>query len=257
MPVLAQSGRWGCAPARSSGEPALIRKANAVARVRPVGVRDRHAAAQLRVRRKDGVGLGVDPRDEERSDRCDVTDRFPRSDPAFEAGDVGVDHLLVAIDGEQQGHVDVDAASCRPRRLGCIRRTRTVATAARLVGGPQQIGGTTDVVERDREEELLPVAHARGGEGGELVVVELGVGDRLREDGRVRRRTCDRRLRDQLCEPPAREQVARERVEPDRDAGVMQSLKAIHVLLVRLAPGSLRIRNEIIGGRCSVFGRTS
>ena len=196
MPVLAHSGRWGCAPARSSASQRRSREASAVARVCPVGVRDRHSAAQLRVRREDGVGLGVDPRDEERGDRCDGADRFPRLDPAFEAGDVGVDDLLVAVDGEQQRHVDVDT-TCREgldrgqSRLGGRNLDHRVGPGDpgpqlerlldRGLGVIGDIGGAlegheavatassrrrraavgrrpADVVERDREEELSAVA---------------------------------------------------------------------------------------------------
>ena len=38
-------------------------------------------------------------------------DRLAGGDAALEAAQVGLDHLLVALDGEQQRHVDVDAAS--------------------------------------------------------------------------------------------------------------------------------------------------
>ena len=80
------------------------------------------------------------------------------------------------------------------------------------------------------EEQLPEVADASHRDGGELVVIQIGVRDRLREDRRVRRRPRDRRTGDQLCEPAAVEQVARERVEPDRHAGVVELPEADHGL---------------------------
>jgi hypothetical protein len=75
-----------------------------------VGVRDRHAAAERGVGPEHLVGPGVDARDEERRDRGDGVDGLPAPRASLEAGDVRVDHLLVARDGEQQRDVDVHAA---------------------------------------------------------------------------------------------------------------------------------------------------
>ena len=104
---------------------------------------------------------------------------------------------------------------------GALEGHEAVAPAAGVVGGAQQVGGAADVVEREREEQLLRVADARGG-GAELLVVAVGAGDRLGEDGRVRGRAGDRAVGDQRGERAAVQQLPRERVEPDRDAGVVQ-----------------------------------
>ena len=48
---------------------------------------------------------------------------------------------------------------------GALERDEAVAAAARLVGGPQQVGGAADVLERELEEQLLRVADAGGGGG--------------------------------------------------------------------------------------------
>ena len=55
-----------------------------------------------------------------------------------------------------------------------------------VVRGPEQVGGPADVVEREREEELLRVARARSHEAPDLVVVTIGARDRLGEDRGVR-----------------------------------------------------------------------
>ena len=136
-------------------------------------------------------------------------DRLPARHAPLEAGEVGVDDLLVARDGEQQRDVDVDAAGGElldrgdaglgggdldhhvgpreaapelerllDRRRGVVgevgralERDEAVAPAAGVVGRAQQVGGAADVVEREREEELLRVAHAGGDGRAELVVV--------------------------------------------------------------------------------------
>ena len=213
-----------------------------------------------------GVGLGVDARDEERGDRGDGVDRLPARHAPLEAGEVGVDDLLVALDGEQQRDVDVDAAGGElldrgdpglgggnldhhvgPRealpqlerlldgRRGVVgevgralERDEPVAPVAGVVGRAQQVGGTADVVEREREEELLRVAHARGDRRADLVVVGVRARDRLGEDRGVGGRPGHRAVGDQRREGAAVQQLARERVEPDRDAGVVQLLEAVH-----------------------------
>ena len=110
-----------------------------------------------------------------------------------------------------------------------------VAPVARLVGGAQQVGGAADVVERELEEQLLRVANPGGDGGAELVVVAVGAGDRLGEDRGVRGRAGDRAVGDQRRERAAVQQLARERVEPDRDAGVVQLLEAVHAALASVA----------------------
>src|SRR5829696_9875108 len=93
-------------------------------------------------------------------------------------------------------------------------------------------------VERECEEQLLRVVRSVGDGGAQLVVVAVGTGDRLREDRWVRGRPRDRAVRDQPGELAAVQQLSRERVEPDRDAGVVKRLEAIHAEPPRIAEAS-------------------
>ena len=250
-----------------------------------MGVGDRDAAAQRGVGGKQRVGLGVDARDEERGHRGDRVDGLAGGRAPLEAGEVGVDHLLVARDGEQQRDVDVDAAGGElldrgdpglggghldhhvgpgepapqlerllDRGLGVVgevgralERDEPVASVALVVGGAQQVGGPADVVERELEEQLLRVAHPGGDGGAQLVVVAVGAGDRLGEDRRVRGRAGHRAVGDQRGEVAAVQQLARERVEPDRDAGVVQRLEAVHATLPSLDGRELLERDVGVG----------
>ena len=92
----------------SQHPPTLAAKPRPVAPVSQMGVGDRHPAAQRRVGPERGVGLGIDARDKERGHRGDPSDRLAGGDPSLEAAQVGLDHLLVAFDGEEQRDVDVD-----------------------------------------------------------------------------------------------------------------------------------------------------
>ena len=100
--------------ARAERSPARCQRvAGEALQIAPVGVvrvGDRDPPAQRRIGRERGIGLGVDARDEERGDRRDPVDRLARGDPALQAAQIGLDDLLVALDGEQQRDVDVDAA---------------------------------------------------------------------------------------------------------------------------------------------------
>ena len=187
----------------------------------------------------------------------------PRDHPPLEAGEVGVDDLLVALDGEQQRDVDVDATGgelldggdaglgggnldhhvgpreAPPQRQGLLdgrrgvvcqvgrafERDEPVAPVAGVVGRAQQVGRMADVVEREREEELLRVVHTGGDRRADLVVVGVRAGDRLGEDGGVGGRPGHRAVGDQRREGAAVQQLARERVQPDRDAGIVQLLR--------------------------------
>ena len=133
-----------------------------------------------------------------------------------------------------------------------LERDEAVAPVARVVGGAQQVGGAADVVERELEEELLRVANAGGDGGAQLVVVAVGAGDRLGEDRRVRGRAGDRAVGDQRRERAAVEQLARERVEPDRDAGVVELLEAVHA-----APASVAGARSSSGTSGSARRRSS
>ena len=86
----------------------------------------------------------------------------------------------------------------------------------------QDLRGAAHIVESEREEQLRGSSDAGRDERRELLVVAVRSRDRLGEDRRIGRRTADAELVDELGEVAALEQVARELVEPDRDAGRMQ-----------------------------------
>ena len=115
-----------------------------------------------------------------------------------------------------------------------------VAPAARLVDRTQQVGGAADVVEREREEELLRVAHAGGDGGAELVVVAVGAGDRLGEDRRVRGRAGDRAVGDQLGERRRSSSSSRESVSSQIETPASCSCWR------RFMPRSLHRRDEVL-----------
>ena len=75
------------------------------------------------------------------------------------------------------------------------KETKPSRPVAGLVGRAQQVGGAADVVERELEEQLLRRADAGRDGVAKLVVVEIGAGDRLGEDRRVRGRAGDRASR--------------------------------------------------------------
>ena len=212
---------------------------------------------------------------------------------SFQAREVGVDDLLVARDREQQRDVDVDAARgqlldrrhaglgggdldhhvrpCEPVPqldglldggrgvVGEVGRAlegdEPVAPGARVVGGAQQVGGAADVLERELEEQLLRVTDTGGDRGAKLVVVAVGARDRLGEDRRVRGRAGDGAVGDQRRERAAVEQLARERVEPDRDACVLQLLEAVHAAVPPSIGCELLERHVGVGEAPVVDGR--
>ena len=102
--------------------PARAGEALLPALIGELGVGDRDLAAQLlqggALRRTRGsldrlveqlVHRGIDAADEEARDARDAADRLTRRDALFEAGEKGLDHLLVDLLREQQRDVDVDA----------------------------------------------------------------------------------------------------------------------------------------------------
>jgi hypothetical protein len=210
-----------------------------------MGVGDRHPAAERRVRRERGVGLGIDARDEERGHRGDPGDPLAGADPSLEAAQVRLDHLLVALHREEQRHIDrharsgqlldgIDAGGGRgdldqdvgkiesppeverlgDRRLGIVGEVggalegdETVPAIGAVMHTPHDRGRAADVPERNREEELPGITDASRDQRAELGVVAVRAGDRLGEDRRIPRRSADRVLVDQRCELAALEQV--------------------------------------------------
>jgi hypothetical protein len=57
------------------------------------------------------VDLRIDPRQEERRDRIERVEPLAVLRAGAQAAQVGIDHLLVALDREQQCHVDVHPAA--------------------------------------------------------------------------------------------------------------------------------------------------
>ena len=92
--------------------PAIAGERVLVLLVGEPGVGDPEAALQVFAAElvEATVGLGVDPRDEEAGDGVDGARVAADADEALEAAQVGLDHLLVAGEREDQGHVDRAAA---------------------------------------------------------------------------------------------------------------------------------------------------
>ena len=74
-----------------------------------------------------------------------------------------------------------ESIACVDRRLGVVGEVggafegdEPVAAVALVVGGAQQVGGAADVLEREREEQLLRVVRSAGDGVAQLVVVALG-----------------------------------------------------------------------------------
>ena len=108
---------------------------------------------------------------------------------------------------------------------GALEGDEPVAAPAVLICRAQQAGGRADVVEREREEQLLRVTLPARDQRAQLVVVAVGVGDRLGEDGGIGRRAGDAVVVDQLGEPAGLEQLAGQRVQPDRYASLPEPLQ--------------------------------
>ena len=83
--------------------------------------------------------------------------------------------LIITLGRARRPHSSSACSIVRRGVVGEVGRAfegdEAVAPVAGVVGRAQQVGGAADVVEREREEELLRVAHAGGDGGAELVVV--------------------------------------------------------------------------------------
>ena len=96
--------------------PVVAREDLLVGLVGELGVGDRELALELGVAAdlvEPLVGLGVDARDEERGDRRDPARVAAALDEPLEAADVGLGDRAVALEREDQRHVDGDAARDR------------------------------------------------------------------------------------------------------------------------------------------------
>ena len=174
----------------------------------------------------------------------------------LQPGEVGVDHLPIAIEAEDQRHVDADPGADRlgdrlkagdgrrdldqgvrsiHRRpelsrlrdggRGIVRQTglhldgdTAVETGGRLVDGQQDVTGRGHVIRGDLEDRV-----GGAGAGGRQPCHLLGVGVSLRqragEDGRVGRDAHDVTGVDQLLQIAAHDPLAAEVIEPDAHAG--------------------------------------
>jgi hypothetical protein len=195
----------------------------------------------------------VSTRDEEARHGSEPVDRLAGCDAAFDAVDPGVRDLLVALDAEQQRHVDRDAGrrqlaegldALRRRghldehvraidlgeealgladRVGRVARELrwqlegdlTVLAAGLLVGRAQQVGAVPDVGEGEAEEDPAGV-EAVPSRGDQLAVVQLRVADGLLEDRGVRSHAADAVISDEARELAGVEQLPADVVEPDR-----------------------------------------
>ena len=229
-------------------------------------VGDGSARAQLRgvflQRVQLRVDHAVDTADEERGDRGDLA----RALVLAQAAGVGGVHLLVAVDREQQGDIDVDALGDQhldrlQPRLGCgyldhqvvamhrapqvpslldravgvmgqVRRDleadEAVGALGCVVHWSQGVAGGLDILDREPLVERLGVDLVVGLEQVEDgLVVGAGAGDRLVEDGRVAGDAAQA-LVDQPGEPAAGDEVAVDVIEPQRLATGQQPFDRRH-----------------------------
>ena len=112
-----------------------------------------------------------------------------------------------------------------------FERDPAVDTIRPLRGRPEEIGGPLKVLDREVEEDLL-LAQTLAGGVGDGVVVGVRRQEGLVEDGRVRRQAGDAELVDVCLQRPAREQVARDVVEPEALPVVVQFLRWLHLSLL-------------------------
>ena len=253
----------------AQGGEALAQEDLLVALVGGAGVGDARLAEQVVVvgALQALVDLAVHPRDEERRDRVDV-DRLALLQAALEAADVGLRHLRVLLDAEEQRHVDVaplvdhlldrrrallgardldhqvGAVDARPVLARLLHRAvgvegeigvdlegdEAVDAAALVVDDAQHVAGVLDVADRELLVDLAVVlAGAR--ELGELVVVVVGAEDRRVEDRRVGGHPAQRVLFDQSLQLAGADERALDLVQPDARAGGGEGGEALVDLL--------------------------
>jgi hypothetical protein len=202
-------------------------------------VRDRRLAPhRLGLRRADLlqalVDLGVHARDEERGDGADARQVDARTAGPLHAVEEGVHDLAVAVEGEDERHVDADAlgqaladrrkarlgggdldeqvrpvdqppqaAGLRDRPLGLVREPGidldghpAVHAVGRLVHRAQHVAGPPHVVRRDVARRPVH-GDAAQRQVVHLRVVQLALGDRLLEDRRIGRDADDEQVADQ------------------------------------------------------------
>jgi hypothetical protein len=127
----------------------------------------------------------------------------------------------------------VQALGLVDRGLGVVREVRidlerdpAILAAARVPHRLQDVAGAADVVARQRDEDLLRLGLGLG-DGFDLLVVGVAVGDRGLEDRRVRR-DADDAFVDEGLEAAFLNERARQVVDPDALAGLGQLLQGCH-----------------------------
>ena len=201
------------------------------------------------------VRLRVDARDEEARHRRDIRRVAAAGDEPLEPADVGLDHRRVALEREDQRHVDrpalrdavldrgkaghgrrdlhehvrlvdllVQPDRLLERRLAVVGQRRVdldrdvaVDAARALPDRLHQVAGAADVLHRQLEEDLGRIVLGLQ-QLAELLVVPVARGERLLEDRRVRGDADDRVLLHQPGELTRLEHLARDRVDPGADA---------------------------------------
>ncbi len=197
------------------------------------------------------VDGAVDAAHEEARDRRDAIDRLLGGGALFEAADVGFHHLVVTLEREDQGHVDVetvgDAALDRRHALGGrgdlhhqVRARDRLPEAVRLLDGGfgvgrelgrdldadvavgaarplvdrrEDVGGGANVLDGERVEDGVGVL-AFAGEGEHAGVVVVALRDRLLEDRGVRGQPRDVAGGDHLLQLARGQQAATDVVVP-------------------------------------------
>src|SRR5258708_6129889 len=122
------------------------------------------------------------------------------------------------------------------RRFGVVRQQRrdfqrnpTVDAAGSVINQPEQVRRLRKVVQREFEEQLLPrLALCDLALDG--VVVVAAVLDRVIEDRRIRCQPGDRELVDIAAEHARLQQVARDVVEPEALAQIVQNASGLHAV---------------------------
>src|SRR5437773_1272233 len=96
------------------------------------------------------------------------------------------------------------------------------------MAGAEDPRGPADVLEPELEEDRLRILEPTLDRLAQLPVVAVRGGDRLGEDRRVGGRAAHRAVAHEALELAGLQQLARERVEPDRDPRFVQSFKSLH-----------------------------
>ena len=205
------------------------------------------------------VGLGIDPGDEEARDREHLARVASGGDEPLEATEIGLGNGGIALEREDQRHIDRDTLGdavldrtepgLGSRDLDVeVRPIDLIVEAKRLLEGAfalvrecrvnlerhppvdprralpdraHQIASATDVVHREREEDLGRVVGPRR-ELAQLGVVEVAIGECFLEDRRVGRHADDRVVGHETGEHSGMKHLSREGVDPDANACATQ-----------------------------------